>query len=74
MGDATDSSWVDSSVLAEIESVFSTTFSSEKESNLQLKRLRGPEDDVSTSVVLPYLWTKDIYNEADLDNFSASPS
>ena len=65
MGGITD--WVDSSVLSEIDTTFSSTFvQNEKGSNLQLKRLpfQGPVG------AQQYLWTKDVSNPLELQDYA----
>jgi len=65
--------WVDSSVLSGIDSTFSTTFSlTEKDSNLQLKRLRSASELDGDAEVLGYLWSRDISNVEDLQKYAAS--
>ena len=64
--------WVDSSVLCGIDSTFSATFSSEKDSSLQLKRLRDREELNGDADVTPHLWSTHISSAEELQESSAS--
>jgi hypothetical protein len=63
--------WVDSSVLSGIDEPFVTTFAkTAKDSSLQIKRLRGPEELDGDRDIKPHLWTKDVSSPEELENYS----
>lgn len=65
-----DFDWVDSSVVAEIDKTFSSTFSRSQDSRLQLKRLRGPTE-CGGDVASPHcLLSNDISTKEELQSFA----
>ncbi|KAH8651810.1 hypothetical protein BGZ60DRAFT_420312 [Tricladium varicosporioides] len=75
MSEITGFDWVDSSVLSGVDATFSKTFCSEKDSNLQIRRLRNHSelngDSWDHELLNQFLWTsKDIKEEDELQEFS----
>lgn len=66
--------WVDSSVITEIDfdQTFSKTFSSDRDSRLQLKRLIRAVQSPGETNPPPYVWSQDVATTVELQSQDVS--
>jgi hypothetical protein len=69
---ATNFDWVDSSVVEDIDTTFSATFSAAQGSRLELHRLGLPREHHGEASAKSDLWYRDISTREELQDFAVS--